>query len=183
MDIAGFERVDATQYSLPEHRTALVEDACARLDRVCPALSAVVRRCCAMMPADRIRSVAALLALTEIRGGGGGGGGRSGSGDGIAVVAAAVPARAATAQLIDMSVAARAVAGLHVAADVVDRVCDAMTAVADEDGNVTGAQLLRIAVDEGVVGLAAMDLRRQLGITAAVPPRRVRGIRVVLVLR
>jgi hypothetical protein len=74
-----------------------------------------------------------------------------------------------------MSVAARAVAGLHgVDVDAVNRVCDAMTAVADEDGNITGAQLLRIVVDEGIVGLAAMDLRRQLGIVAAVPPRTSR---------
>jgi serine/threonine protein kinase len=77
MDIAGFERVAATQYSLPEHRAALVEGACARLDSVCPSLSSVVRRCCAVMPSDRMHSDAALLALSEIdvgRGGGGGGG-------------------------------------------------------------------------------------------------------------
>jgi hypothetical protein len=189
MDIAGFERVAATQYRFPEHRPALVDDACARLDRVCPALSAVVRRCCAMMPADRIRSDAVLLALNEIgggRSGGDGGGARAGSpaspaprthhGGGAVPPTSVVPA----VQLIDMSIAAMAVAGLHVAGrplspHVVDRVCDAMTAVADEHGNVTGAQLLRIAVDEGIAGLAAMDLRRQLGIAAAVPPRRVRG--------
>ncbi len=66
MDIAGFGRVAATQYSLPEHRVALVEDACARLDSVCPSLSAVVRGCCAVMPSDRMHSDAALLALSEI---------------------------------------------------------------------------------------------------------------------
>jgi hypothetical protein len=73
-----------------------------------------------------------------------------------------------------MSVAADAVAALHVPADVLNRVCEAMTAVADEAGNVTGAQLLRIVVDEGVAAVAAMDLRRKLGIAAAVPPRKVR---------
>jgi hypothetical protein len=197
VDIAGFERAPPSKYRYPEHRPALVEDACARLDTVSPALSSVLRRCCAKKAKDRISSDVALRALNEIDLGGGGGGGGGGGpapaaplGGGTVPATPAVsapapptPPTARAVQLIDMSVAARAVAGLQVAADVVDRMCDAMTAVADEDGNVTGAQLLRIAVDEGVVGLAAMDLRRQLGITAAVPPRRVRGISVVFVQR
>jgi hypothetical protein len=48
-----------------------------------------------------------------------------------------------------------------------------MTLVADESGNVTGAQLLRIVVDEGVESSLAMALRRKLRITAPVPPRTV----------
>jgi hypothetical protein len=79
MDIAGVARVNAPQYNLPEHRAALVEDACARLDRVCPALSVVVRDCCAMQPRHRMTSDAALRALNAIVGGSGSSG--SGSGD------------------------------------------------------------------------------------------------------
>jgi sugar lactone lactonase YvrE len=75
MDIPGFERVAATQYRYPEQRQSLVDDACARLDSVCPALSAVVRRCSAMMARDRWTSAEALLALLDVNVGGGGGGG------------------------------------------------------------------------------------------------------------
>jgi serine/threonine protein kinase len=140
IDIAGFERVDATWYSLPEHRAALVEDACVRLDTVSPALSAVVRRCCAMMPADRIRSDAALLALTGTLGGGGHAAVSAPAaplGSGAVPATSAVPAapptppgaEAAAVQLIDMSDAADTVAALQVPADVLSRVCEAMTLV------------------------------------------------------
>jgi hypothetical protein len=75
-----------------------------------------------------------------------------------------------------MSDAAAAMVSLQVPTDVANRVCDAMAGVAAADGSVTGAQLLRIVVDEGVSGLTAMELRRRLRITAAVPPRRVRWL-------
>jgi hypothetical protein len=64
VDIPGFVRVADNVYTLPEHRPALVKDACARLDTVSPALSAVVRHCCAMSPAHRMSSDAARRALT-----------------------------------------------------------------------------------------------------------------------
>jgi serine/threonine protein kinase len=66
MDIGGFERVGATQYRFPDQRQALVEDACGRLDTVCPALSSVLRRCSTMMACDRMGSDVALRALNEI---------------------------------------------------------------------------------------------------------------------
>jgi serine/threonine protein kinase len=66
MDVAGFERAAATHYLHPEHRAALVEDACARLDTVCPSLSTVVRDCSADRAERRISSAAALHALQEI---------------------------------------------------------------------------------------------------------------------
>jgi hypothetical protein len=56
-----------------------------------------------------------------------------------------------------------------------------MALVADDDGKVTGAQLLRIVVDEGITGVAALAIRRRLGITA--PPRGVRGLRVAMLLQ
>ncbi len=164
MDIAGFERVVATQHRHLEHRPALVDDACARLDSVCPSLSAVVRRCCAMMAADRIRSDAALCALNEIgtdRSGGDGGGG-VGTG------------RGAAADVVDMSQALAAMDALHIASDVADRVCDEMVAAAAEVGHVTGARFLQIVVDEGFKSALAMRLRESLRITSVVPPRRVR---------
>jgi hypothetical protein len=189
MDVDGFERVPATQYRYPDQRPAMVEDACARLDTVSPALSAVLRRCCAMMAADRMRSDIALRALNEI-------GVRSGGSDvapaaaPISAPAAPAPAPAAVAvttspsegatpqargavQRIDMSVACEAVTALQVSAAVLNGVCEGMAVVAEDDGTVTGAQLLRIVVDEGVAPAAAMELRRKLGITAPVPPRRV----------
>jgi hypothetical protein len=86
-------------------------------------------------------------------------------------------------QLIDMGDAADAVAAQQVAADVLNRVCEAMTLVADDDGKVTGAQLLRIVVDEGVAAVAAVAIRRRLGITSPVPPRRVRRLAAVLPLQ
>jgi hypothetical protein len=91
-----------------------------------------------------------------------------------AAAAVVSPAGVASAQLIDMSDASDAVAALQVPADVLNRVCDAMADVADDLGNVTGAQLLRIVVDEGVESSLAMALRRKLNITAPVPRRRVR---------
>jgi serine/threonine protein kinase len=72
MDIVGFERVAATQYRRPEERPALVADACARLDTVCPQLSRVVRGCSAMMPGDRMSCLDALDELEAIVEGGGG---------------------------------------------------------------------------------------------------------------
>jgi hypothetical protein len=74
MDIAGFERVPTSKHRLPERRPALVEDACARLNAVCPALSAVVRHCSAMKAKHRMSSDVALRALDKIDLGGGGGG-------------------------------------------------------------------------------------------------------------
>jgi hypothetical protein len=79
-----------------------------------------------------------------------------------------------SAQLFDMNDASDAVAALQVPADVLNRVCEAIADVADELGNVTGAQLLRIVVDEGVEASLAMALRRKLSIAAPVPHRRVR---------
>jgi hypothetical protein len=79
-----------------------------------------------------------------------------------------------SAQLFDMNDASDAVAALQVPADVLNRVCEAIADVADELGNVTGAQLLRIVVDEGVEASLAMALRRKLSIAAPVPRRRVR---------
>ncbi len=79
-----------------------------------------------------------------------------------------------------MGDAADAVAAQQVPADVLNRVCDAMALVADDDGKVTGAQLLRIVVDEGITGVAALAIRRKLGITA--PPRGVRGRAAVMLL-
>jgi serine/threonine protein kinase len=67
MDIVGFERVPATTYRYPDHRSALVDAARARLDVVCPALSSVVRRCSAMKAKHRMSSDAALQALLDIR--------------------------------------------------------------------------------------------------------------------
>jgi hypothetical protein len=81
-------------------------------------------------------------------------------------VAASVPV-----QLFDMGFAADAVAALQVPADVLNRVCEAMALVADAVGIVTGAQLLRIVIDEGVAATTAVALRRGLNIAAAVPPR------------
>jgi hypothetical protein len=74
-----------------------------------------------------------------------------------------------------MGDAADAVAAQQVPADVLNRVCEAMTLVVDDGGKVTGAQLLRIVVDEGVAAVVAVAIRRKLGITAPVPPRRVRA--------
>ncbi len=81
----------------------------------------------------------------------------------------------APAQLFDMSDASEVLAALEIPADARNRVCEAMAGVADESGNVrvTGAQLLRIVVDEGVAAVAATALRRKLRITAPVPPRTV----------
>jgi serine/threonine protein kinase len=66
MDIPGFERAAHRAYQLPERRSAMVEDACGRLNTVSPALSSVVRRCCAMTAADRLTSLDAMRALEAI---------------------------------------------------------------------------------------------------------------------
>ncbi len=202
MDIPGFERVPATKYSVPEQYPALVEDACARLDAVSPTLSSVLRRCCSISAMDVKTSTLKALALKALVGGGvGGGSGGGGSGGAFsffptpapqgAAATLATPAAPALSlatqpavvqvpvQLIDMGDAADAVAALHVPTDVLERMCEAMTAVADGVGNVTGAQLLRIAVDEGMGAVAAVALRRKLSIVAAVPPRKVRSVGVV----
>jgi hypothetical protein len=55
-------------------------------------------------------------------------------------------------------------------------VFEAMTAVADDDGKVTGAQLMCIVVDEGVGAVTAVAIRRKLNIAAPVPPRGVCGL-------
>jgi hypothetical protein len=86
-------------------------------------------------------------------------------------------------QRIDMSDAADAVAALGVPADVLSRVCEAMTLVADGDAKVAGAQLLRIAVDEDVGAVAAMALRRKVSIAAPVPARSVCGVAALMLLR
>ncbi len=96
----------------------------------------------------------------------------------------APPAPASSAgavQLIDIGDAADAVAAQQVPADVLNRVYQAMALVADDDGKVTGVQLMRIVVDEGVAVAAALAIRRTLGITA--PPRGVRGLGGVVLLR
>jgi hypothetical protein len=195
MDIAGFERSPPSKYRYPEHRPALVDDACARLDTVSPALSSVLRRCCAMMAADRMRSDVALRALNEIVVGGGGGGGSAAVpapaayvGGGAVPATSAVPAPAPSAgavplQLIDMSVAESTMGELGIEKEASDRVCDAMVLAADAHGLLPGAQLLQMVVDEGVRPAIAMRLRQRLGITAGVPPRRVRGDCVVMLLR
>jgi hypothetical protein len=84
-------------------------------------------------------------------------------------------------QLIDIGDAVDAVAAQQVPADVLNRVFEAMTAVADDDGKVTGTQVMRIVVDEGVGAVAAVAIRRKLGITT--PPRGVRGLAAVMLLR
>jgi hypothetical protein len=74
----------------------------------------------------------------------------------------------------DISVAARALIDLQVAVPVVDRLCDAMIAATSDRGAVPGTLVLQLAVDGGVTGLVALQLRERLGISASVPvPRRV----------
>jgi hypothetical protein len=97
----------------------------------------------------------------------------------VAADASVSAATATSAQLFDMNDASDAVAALQVPADVLNRVCGAIADVADELGNVTGAQLLRIVVDEGVEASLAMALRRKLNIAAPVPRRRVRCCGIV----
>jgi hypothetical protein len=190
MDIAGFARVPAStgKYRFPDQRQALVEDACVRLHAVCPALSAVVRGCCAMKARHRMSSDVALRALNEIDVGGGGHAAvpapAAPLGGGAVPATSAVPAPAPSAgavQLIDIGDAADAVAAQEVPADVLNRVYQAMALVADDDGKVTGVQLMCIVVDEGVAVAAALAIRRTLGITA--PPRGVRGLAAVMLLR
>ncbi len=193
VDIAGFKRVAADAYSLPEHRLSLVEDACTRLDTICPALSAVVRGCSAIKAKHRMSSDVALRALQDVAivaeaatsaasatstasasaafaaaaspppppsppVGGGGGGGVGGS----------------VSDVVDMSVADDAMGELGIDREVSDRVCDAMVLAADSNGKIPGAQFLQMVVDEGVRPSVAMKLRQRLGITAGVPPRKVR---------
>jgi hypothetical protein len=71
--------------------------------------------------------------------------------------------------LIGIGDAVDAVAALQAPADVLSRVCEAVTAGVDDDGNVTGAQLLRIVWDEGVA-IAAAPQQQPLDIAAAAPP-------------
>jgi serine/threonine protein kinase len=66
MDIEGFARVGAGVYNEPRHRTALIEDACARLDVVSPSLSSVVRGCSAIKAKHRMSSDVALRTLDAI---------------------------------------------------------------------------------------------------------------------
>jgi hypothetical protein len=82
-----------------------------------------------------------------------------------------------------MSKAQAAMEELHIAADVQDRVCDEMIVAAAEVGHVTGTRFLQIVVDEGIRSTLAMKLREKLRITSVVPPRRVRGDGVVMLLR
>jgi hypothetical protein len=82
-----------------------------------------------------------------------------------------------------MSVAESTMGELGIEKEASDRVCDAMVLVADAHGMLPGAQLLQMVVDEGVRPAIAMRLRQRLGITAGVPPRRVRGDCVVKLLR
>jgi hypothetical protein len=81
-----------------------------------------------------------------------------------------------------MSEALEAMEELHVASDVSERVCVAMAvaAAASASGDVTGAQFLRMVVDEGVKTTVAAKLRRRLRTTAAVPPPAVSVSCVVL---
>jgi hypothetical protein len=82
-----------------------------------------------------------------------------------------------------MSAALAAMEALQITADVSDRVCEEMVAAAAEVGHVTGARFLQIVVDEGTKAALAMKLRERLRITSVVPPRRVRGDSVVILLR
>jgi serine/threonine protein kinase len=66
MDVEGFELVGHDVYSEPRHRGALVDDACRRLERVCPPLASVVRGCSAVKAKHRMSSSAALEALDAI---------------------------------------------------------------------------------------------------------------------
>jgi hypothetical protein len=66
VDITSFERAPAFTLRHPEHRAALLDDACARLDTVCPALATVVRGCGAAKAKHRMCSDAALRAVLAI---------------------------------------------------------------------------------------------------------------------
>jgi hypothetical protein len=79
-----------------------------------------------------------------------------------------------------MSQALAAMEALHIATDVLDRVCDEMVVAAAAAGHVSGIQFLQIVVDEGIKSALAMKLREKLRIASVVPPRRVRGVEVVL---
>jgi hypothetical protein len=166
MDIAGFERVPRSKYLFPDERPALVDDACARLDTVSSALSAVVRGCSVMKAKHRLSSDAVFLALSEIDLSADGGAAASGGGAG---------AGAGAVDVVDMSEALAAMEALQIAADVQDRVCDGMILAVAEVGHVTGVQFLQIVVDEGIRPVLAVKLREKLHITSVVPPRKVRG--------
>jgi hypothetical protein len=163
MDIGGFDRVPATTYRDTQHRAAMVDDACRRLERVCPAMASVVRGCSAVMPAGRMNSEDALRALNAIVIGGTAG-------------AVAVPRPPSTlVQCVDISEALDAMESLHIPSEVSDHVCDAMAiaGAASETGDVTGAQFLRLVVDSSVKTTTAAKLRRRLRIAAPVPPSAV----------
>jgi serine/threonine protein kinase len=66
VDIVGCEVVAATTFSTVEDRSAMVSDACRRLDTVCPPLSSVLWRCCSESAADRMGSDEVLRALEDI---------------------------------------------------------------------------------------------------------------------
>jgi serine/threonine protein kinase len=160
MDIGGFDRVGADMYGDTQHRAAMVDDACRRLERVCPALARVVRGCSAVMPAGRMNSDDALRPLDAIAIGGTTG-------------TAAIPRPlSAPVQYVDISEALDAMESLHIPSEVSDCVCDAMAIAGaeSETGDVTSAQFLRLVVDSGVKTTTAAKLRRRLRIVAPVPP-------------
>jgi serine/threonine protein kinase len=68
MDIAGFERVGDSARGCVERRSAVVDEACARLRGVCPALASVLRDCCvdASSSVSRCDAAAAVTALRSI---------------------------------------------------------------------------------------------------------------------
>jgi serine/threonine protein kinase len=160
MDIGGFDRVDADMYRDTQHRAAMVDDACRRLERVSPVLASVVRGCSTVKAKHRMGSEDARRALDAIVIGGTAG-------------TAAVPRPpSASVQCVDISEALDAMESLHIPLEVSDHVCDAMAiaGAASETGDVTGAQFLRLVVDSGVKTTTAAKLRRRLRIVAPVPP-------------
>jgi serine/threonine protein kinase len=66
MDVPGFDRCPTTLFRYPEQRLALVDEACRRMDCVCPTLSSLLRRCCAMKAKNRVDSATALKELEVI---------------------------------------------------------------------------------------------------------------------
>jgi hypothetical protein len=175
MDIAGFERAPASKYQYPGQRADLVDDACARLDTMSPALASVLRGCSAMMPKHRMTSAAALHALQELEVVVVGGGGAAAAAAAATGAGSGAPAPPLTMPGdVDMSAADAAMGELGVEKRASDRVCDAMVLAADAHGKLSGARFLQMVVDEGVTPSTAMKLRQRLGITAGVPPRSVR---------
>lgn len=133
-----------------------------------------------MMPGDRLStgSVAALRELEAIAGPGVGGAASPAVQGPPGPAPATMPTEAPgiiVAEVApcddtaDISVAARALIDLQVAVPVVDRLCDAMIAATSDRGAVPGTLVLQLAVDGGVTGLVALQLRERLGISASVP--------------